>query len=137
MRGSGRDGIRELLAVIEGVELTREGHSFLEREFLRIVHAGGLPRPTPQVVLTRRGTRLVRVDFHFPGTPVVVEVLGYRFHATREHLSSDAARLNRLVLDGFIPLQFTYDTVMTDASAMLTEIRKALTGSSASFMSRA
>ena len=34
---------------------------------------------TQQVLASSRG-RLVRVDFRFPGTMVVGEVLGYRYH---------------------------------------------------------
>ena len=47
-----------------------------------------------------------------PGTPVVVELLGYRFHRTKQQMARDAERLNALVLDGFTPYQFTYDQVV-------------------------
>ena len=76
LRGKGRYGIPNLLAVIEGVELTRGAHSWLEREVLRLLHAANVALPTTQQVLGRRGDRLIRVDFRFPGTPLVVEALG-------------------------------------------------------------
>ncbi len=47
--------------MIEGVEITRGAHSWLEREVLRLLDAAGVSRPTPQQVLGRRGDRLIRV----------------------------------------------------------------------------
>jgi hypothetical protein len=113
LRSKGRYGIPKLLDVIEGIEVIRGGHSWLEREFLRLIAAAGLPRPNCQVVLTRAGTRLVRVDCWFPGTNIVVELLGYRFHRTKAQLTRDADRVNALILDGFRPFQFTYDQVVS------------------------
>jgi hypothetical protein len=49
-----------------------------------------------QQVLSRAGDHLVRVDCYFPGTNVVVELLGYRYHRTVARMSRDAARLNAL-----------------------------------------
>jgi hypothetical protein len=126
LRGSGRDGIRRLLAVVEGAEVTRGGHSWLEREFLRLVAESGLPRPMTQQILGRCGKRLIRVDFRFPGTPVLVETLGYRWHRTTAQIEIDTQRLNRLVLDGFVPLQFTYDRVVEDGRGAVAEVREAL-----------
>ena len=84
---------------------------------------GSLPRPKPQQVLTRAGDRLIRVDFHFPGTDVVVEVLGYRWHRTKAQMANDATRLNALVLAGKAPLQFTYDQVTLDEAMVLALVR--------------
>jgi hypothetical protein len=67
LRSSGRYGIPRLLAVIEGSEITRGGHSWLERRFLELCGRAMLPRPATQQVLTRTGDRLVRVDCRFPG----------------------------------------------------------------------
>jgi very-short-patch-repair endonuclease len=126
LRGRGRHGVTRLLAVLEGAELTRGGHSWLEREFLRLVGAAGLPRPETQVVLGRAGTSLIRVDCHFPRTPVVVEVLGYRWHRTPSQTSRDAERFNRMTLDGFEPFQFTYHHIVSTPSAVVATVREAL-----------
>ncbi len=126
LRSRGRYGIPKLLAVIEGCEASRGGHSWLERRFLELARQAALPRPDTQVVLSRAGDRLVRVDCTFPGTPIVVELLGYRWHRTKEQMSRDAERLNALVLDGRQPLQFTYDQVTTDAAGVITLLRAAL-----------
>ena len=66
LRGHGRHGIPALLDVLNGNEVTRGAHSWLEREFLRLVASAGLPRPATQQVLTRAGDRMVR-RLPFPG----------------------------------------------------------------------
>jgi hypothetical protein len=45
LRSRGRYGIPKLLAVIEGCEASRGGHSWLERRYLELCAAAGLPRP--------------------------------------------------------------------------------------------
>lgn len=127
LRSRGRFGIPKLLAVIDGSEIVRGGHSWLEREFLRLVAAADLPRPDMQVALSRAGDRTVRVDARFPGTPVVVELLGYRFHRSAESLGRDTERMNALLLDGFLPMQFTYEQLVNDPDAVVDTIRRGLT----------
>ena len=126
LRSRGRFGVPRLLEAIEGVEVIRGGHSWLEREFLRLVAAAGLPAPQAQQVLSRAGDRLVRVDFHFVGTPVVVEVLGYRWHRTKEQLRRDTERTNALLAGGFRPYQFSYEHVTQDPLGVVDTVRAAL-----------
>jgi hypothetical protein len=129
LRNKGRYGIPKLLDVIAGVEVIRGGHSWLEREYLRITAAAGLPRPVMQRVLSRARDRLVRVDCHYPGTNVVVELLGYRFHSSSAALRRDAERLNALVLQGCAPFQFTYEQIAgaeTDQTFVLDTVKAAL-----------
>ena len=104
LRSRGRYGIPKLLAVIEGSEASRGGHSWLERRFLELCASAGLPKPSAQQVMARTNEHLVRVDCHFPGTRVVVELLGYRWHA-------DVA---------------AYDDVTTRADWVLDQLRFAL-----------
>lgn len=114
LRSQGRYGLPLLAEVIAGHEVTRGGHSWLEREYLRLLDAAGLPRPELQQVLSRAGDRLVRVDCRFAGTRIVVELLGYRFHRTKREMTRDAARANALLADGYRPYQFTYEHIVTD-----------------------
>lgn len=102
------------------------GHSWLECEFLRLAAEAHLPRPATQQVLGRRGDRLIRVDVTFPATPVVVELLGYAFHRSVMQMQSDAERMNRLLLDGFRPLQFTYLDVVEAPARCVATVREAL-----------
>ncbi len=126
LRRSGRNGVRPLLRVIEGAEIVRGGHSWLEREFLRLLHEAGLPRPDTQTVLGRRGDTLIRVDAHFPGTPIVAELLGYRWHRTKPQLAVDAQRVNRLQLDGWVVLQFTYPMIVEAPWVVVADVAEAL-----------
>jgi hypothetical protein len=127
LRGRGRHGIPKLIDVIEGCEATRGGHSWLERRFLQICADHGLPRPETQRVLASSRGKLVRVDFRFPATMVVGEVLGYRYHrGDRAQFSRDVERMNALVRQGYQPLQFTYDHVTLDGTWVVSELRTAL-----------
>jgi very-short-patch-repair endonuclease len=125
LRTSGREGPTKLLAVLEGAEITRGGQSWLEREVLRLLDGAGFPKPATQVALGRRKDKLIRVDFHFPGTRIVVEALGYRWHRSGAQMQIDSERANRLLLDGFFPFQFTYSQVVADADSMLATIAEA------------
>jgi very-short-patch-repair endonuclease len=69
---------------------------------------------------------MIRVDFLFPGTPVVVEVLGYRWHRTGAQLRIDTERANALMLRGFVPLQFTYAQIVENPESVVSAIRVAL-----------
>ncbi len=126
LRSRGRSGCTRLLAVLAGSEASRGGHSYLERTFLELIDELGFPRPDTQQVLARRKKKLVRVDCHFPGTNVVVELLGYQWHRTPMQMQEDAERLNRLQLDGFLGLQFSYTDVVTRSATMLADLTEAL-----------
>ena len=128
LRCRGRAGLADLVSVLEGNEITRGGHSWLERRFLVLLSKAGLPQPQPQAVVGVRKKRLIRVDCRFPGTNVVVELLGYRFHRTVMEMQNDAERMNRMILDGLHPLQFTYSDVASESLTMLSSIREALAG---------
>jgi very-short-patch-repair endonuclease len=121
-----RLGVEALVRVIEGGEVERGGHSYLERRFMRLLDQHGLPRPLTQQVISRTSDRLIRVDFRFPGTNVVVEVLGYRYHRSREQMAIDAARMNALIADGFAPYQFTFEQVDEHPSATVRTVAQAL-----------
>jgi very-short-patch-repair endonuclease len=130
-RASSRLGLEALLLVLDGSEIERGGHSFLEREFLRLLDEHGLPRPLTQQVMGRTSSRLIRVDFRFAGTNVIVEVLGYRYHRSREQMAIDAARMNALIADGYAPFQFTYEQVMERSHTVIATLRRALGPSAA------
>lgn len=52
--------------------------SWLEREFLRLVHRTHLPSPTVQRIYRRNGQHVARVDSDFAPVSVIVEVGGRR-----------------------------------------------------------
>jgi len=126
LRTRGRPGLDKLLQVMAGAELSRGGHSWLERTFLELLGELGLPRPITQQVVAQRRGKLVRVDCRFPDTNVIVELLGYEHHRTPMQMENDAERLNRLQLDGFAAMQFTYQHVVTRAPVMVDTLHELL-----------
>jgi len=126
LRGHGVHGIPALLDVVEGSEVARGAHSWLEREFLRLMASSSLPLPTPQVEVGRISGRLTRVDFRFADTPVVVEVLGYRWHRSPAALRRDVERMNAMLSAGLCPYQFTYEQLVTTPTAVVDQVRTAL-----------
>ena len=126
LRSSGRYGIPKLLSVLESSEIAIGAHSWLERKFLEVIGSAGLPVPATQQVLSRAGDRLVRVDFRFPATAVVVEVLGYRYHRTATQMARDAERTNALLADGYTPFQFTYAQVVEEAATVAATVARAI-----------
>ncbi|MFT3851910.1 MAG: hypothetical protein QM733_04120 [Ilumatobacteraceae bacterium] len=127
LRDSGRYGLPMLVDVLVGHELDGGGRTWLEAEVLRLIAGAGLPAPVSEVVLARRGRHDVRVDFHWPGTNVVLEALGYRWHRTERQMQVDAERMNALQLAGHVVLQCTYRAVAAGLVTVLTELREALT----------
>jgi len=127
LRGSGRYGIPRLLEVIDGSELSRGGHSWLERRFLELLGAARLPRPSTQQVLTRTRTAKVRVDCSFVEVPLVVELLGYRWHRTKAQMARDADRVNALQMAGHLVLQVPYERLALQPEIVVADVTQALT----------
>jgi very-short-patch-repair endonuclease len=126
LRGKGRHGLPALLDAIDRRTLRGETGSWLEREYLRLVAAASLPTPQTQQILSRDRAGIVRVDCRFPGTNVVVELLGYHFHRSRAQMNRDASRLNALIAEGFSPFQFTFDQVTTEPDEVVRTTTDAL-----------
>ena len=64
--------------------------SELERGFLALMHANGLPLPRTNI--DHHGDK---VDCHWPKLGLTVELLSFRFHATRYAFEQDIARRRR------------------------------------------
>jgi len=126
LRRQGMHGIPGLVEVIESVELSRGAHSWLEREFFRLMATAGIERPDPQVISGRSGDRLIRVDFRFPRTPVVVEVLGYRWHRSPANLRRDTERMNAMLSAGLRPYQFMYQEIVESPEQVVAVVQAAL-----------
>lgn len=107
LRGPGRHGVR----LLERVLTDAGGHSFLERRFLALVRAAGLPRPKCQVVHAVGDRFVARVDFLFEAVGVVVEVMGRRGHSTEVDRDRDAQRHAELAALGRTVLPFTSNQV--------------------------
>jgi very-short-patch-repair endonuclease len=109
-------------------ELTREyaggdgpTESELEARIRDLLEQAGLPRPHKQHVI-RSGRGVRRIDFHFTGTPVVIEADGYAWHASVESFERDRQRSNELTLKGFLLLQWTWSALKSRPEELLIEL---------------
>jgi hypothetical protein len=80
--------------------------SELERRFLPIVEAAGLPPP-----LTGQRVNGFKVDFSWPELGLVVETDGLRYHRTAAQQARDRRRDQVHSAAGLIPLRFTHAQV--------------------------
>lgn len=80
--------------------------SELERYFLPLVRAAGLPVPE-----TRRHVNSFKVDFHWPDLGLVVETDGLSYHRTPAQQAEDRLRDQAHTANGLVPLRFTHEQV--------------------------
>jgi very-short-patch-repair endonuclease len=121
----GRRGIRLLREVL----LDAGGESYLERRFLRLMRAAGLPKPEVQVAFRRESERAMRVDFLFPSAALVVEVSGRLGHTSDRHRQLETRRRNALDRQGMRYREFTTVDVVDDPDYVVSEVRTALAAS--------
>ena len=114
----GRSGIQ----LLRGILLDSGGESFLERRFLRLVRTARLPRPSCQITHATNG-RVMRVDFEFHNTNVIVEVSGRLGHTSDRDRHKDARRRNALQQLGKTVLEFTTVDVLSSPDYVLTTLR--------------
>ena len=87
--------------------------SRLESGFLTLLRGHDLPLPRTNI--DRRGDK---VDCHWPHLDLTIELLSYRFHATRAAFENDVARRRRSA-----HIAFTYGDVFERGAATIAEVR--------------
>lgn len=102
---AGRPGVKTLRSVLDRRTFTFTA-SELERWFLPLVHAVGLPRP-----LTSKYVNGFEVDFYWPDLGLVVETDGLRYHRTPAQQARDRLRDQAHTAAGLTPLRFTHAQV--------------------------
>jgi hypothetical protein len=131
LRCRGRDGVAALEGILEDRAGRGRTESWLEREFLRCLDRGGLPRPVVQRRIRAKGAFLARVDCCYERERIVIEVNGHGSPSTKRQRATDAARVNRLQLAGHRVLQFGYDDVVRTPEVVIATVTEALVLSSA------
>lgn len=91
--------------------------SGLERRFLAIVRAAGLPVPETQAIVNG-----YRVDFYWPKLGLVVETDGWRYHRTPGEQASDHRRDQAHVGSGLTTVRFGEEQIRHGPD----EVRRAL-----------
>ena len=109
-------GRRRLWRVLAGDE--RVALSALERRFLALLRANGLPLPE-----TNRRVGSHRVDCHWPERRLTVELDSYRFHNSRHSWEQDRRREREARARDDDLRRYTWADVAEDPEPMLTELR--------------
>jgi len=98
------------------------GESALEGKIVRALTKHGIPVPTQQHRVDLGGSRY-RLDFSWPEHRVYLEGNGFGWHQLSSDLDSDARRQNRLVIDGWRPIEITWrmsdDEIATTVTALV------------------
>lgn len=123
----GRPGIRRLRRVIAANvhrdEVTDSGFELL---FLALLREHGLPEPVlHHRLLSSDGTLLAEIDLALPELRIAIELDG-SVHRTRDVFERDRPRQNRIALEGWTILRFTWATFVADPQRIVAEVRAAI-----------
>jgi very-short-patch-repair endonuclease len=123
----GRPGIRRLRRVI-----ARHAHraDITDNDFELLVLAllleHGLPEPVVHFELRSiDGVLVAEIDLAYPHLRIAIELDG-RVHAHDDVFQQDRVRQNRIVLEGWIVLRFTYETFRDHPEVIVREVADAI-----------
>lgn len=125
-RHPGRRGAANLRIVLARHDpAAGEARSELERRFLRLVRAAGLPPPSVNA-LVRIGGRTIEADLAWPEQRVIVELDGRAWHDTRAAFERDRARDRMLQAAGWRVIRVTWAQLKSDAGAVIADLATVL-----------
>jgi hypothetical protein len=116
----GAPALRDVLAHYAGDPHTR---SQLERRFLALCFAAGIPRPRVNAWIDLDGGGL-EADFLWEAQRLIAETDGHRTHGTRRAFERDRRRDQRLALAGWRVVRFTWRQITLDPD----EVARTVTG---------
>ncbi|MBO0747147.1 MAG: DUF559 domain-containing protein [Acidimicrobiaceae bacterium] len=94
--------------------------SVLESHMARLISRSGLP--APEVEYVAGDHRAYRLDFAYPALKLCIEVDGYAWHHDPAKVAYDHARRNRLRIEGWQILVYTWSQVRDDPDQVVAEI---------------
>jgi Transcriptional regulator, AbiEi antitoxin len=125
LRTPGRSGAGTIASILEARRrLADLPQSVLERRFLRIVEAAGLPVPVAQHETIRTDARVAYLDFAYPDRLLAIELQGNASPATPKQRAADDARAN--ALPGWRFLCFTFQDVMYEPDYVISTLARGL-----------
>lgn len=116
-RNPRKHGIRKLRIALGADVVLSE----LEKAFVKLLKGHGLPLPRTNI--DHRGDK---VDCHWPPLGLTIELLSFRFHATRAGFEDDVARRRRSN-----HIAYTYGDVFERSAATIADLRPRLTAQAA------
>lgn len=99
--------------------------SELERLVVEVLTKAGLPLPKKQKALYIAG-KLRRLDFIYEEFSIVIEADGYITHSSTDAFESDRTRQNEMVVDGLIPLRWTWRALKQNPDTLTSQLRTLL-----------
>jgi len=111
-----RRGARALLGLLEEEGAAKVTHSEAERRALKLMRSHGFD-PESDV---RIGP--YRVDFLFPAEMLIVEVDGFRYHATPERFTRDRQRIAALMALGYVVFPLSWTDLTQGASQSMARL---------------
>jgi very-short-patch-repair endonuclease len=121
VRHRGRPGIPLLRALLNTGQSPALTRSEAEERLLGLIREARLPMPETNVRIDP-----YEVDFLWPADGIVVEVDGFRFHASRARFESDRRRDMDLATRGIHVLRLTWRQITTEPLATVAQIAQAL-----------
>jgi very-short-patch-repair endonuclease len=104
----GRAGVGVLRPILEMFDpAIAPCESDLEVVLLRVLRDHGIAEPVRQHRVEAGGQRF-RLDLAYPDERIFLEGDGFGVHTERETFERDRRRQNALVIDGWLPLRFTW-----------------------------
>jgi len=113
----GERGVARLRLILDR-RTFRYTRSELERAFLPLVRAAGLPLPRTSVQVNGH-----EVDFHFPTLDLVVETDGLTYHRTPAQQAKDRERDQDHSAAGTHPLRFTHGQIKYEPERVVRTLR--------------
>jgi very-short-patch-repair endonuclease len=121
-RHRGRKGIKAFRAVIASLDpQARRSRSDLELAFLAFCRRHGIRPP-----VLNGEVEGYEVDFHWPGTKLIVELDTWDYHGTSHTFETDRERDSYLAGAGYVVIRVTARRLKTDPEGLAATIRKLL-----------
>jgi hypothetical protein len=118
-RRPGTARLRSLIAAVD--PQAHRSRSDLELDFLSFCRRYGIPIP---VLNGQIGE--YEVDFHWPGTKLIVELDTWDYHGTTGAFETDRERDTYLAGEGYIVIRVTARRLQTDPAGLAATIRRLL-----------
>jgi hypothetical protein len=125
-RQSGAPKLRTVLDRLASASVA-DTRSPLEIALLQLCDDYNLPTPLANTLVAG-----FLVDFHWPGTDLIIETDGFAFHRTRTAFDADRERDQALALAGYRVVRFTYNQVTRRRRDTARRLRALLRGSGSS-----
>lgn len=97
--------------------------SVLESHMARLFARAGLPAPETEYVAGEDGA--YRLDFAYPALKLSIEVDGYAWHHDPAKVANDHARRNRLRIEGWQILVYTWTQLRDSPDQVMAELAEA------------